>query len=158
MSTKDNKPEGALKSASAVMRGGRIAGAGRPKGALNKATTTAREAIAAFVDDNSRRMDELLDQIATGTPKINQDTGEIIKNADGSIAWVVEPNPKGAFDAMQSVIEYHIPKLARVEQTGKDGGPITTASLVANLDLKGLSDGELDQVMTLLGRATPSQS
>ena len=85
-------------------------------------------------------------------------SGAPILNSDGSIKWQVEPNPKGAFDAIQSVIEYHIPKLARVEQTGKDGGPITTASLVANLDLKGLSDGELDQVLTLLGRATPGQS
>ena len=158
MSTKTEEPEGVLKTMATAAKGSFPNRGGRPRGAVNKATMTAREAIAAFVDDNSRRMDELLDQIAGGVPKRVVETGEIVKNTDGTIAWQVEPNPKAAFDAIQSVIEYHIPKLARVEQTGKDGGPITTASLVANLDLKGLSDGELDQVLTLLGRATPGQS
>lgn len=154
MSTTEKTSEGALKSAGAALRGGRVAGSGRPKGTVNKATANAREAIAAFVDDNSHRMETLLDQIAGGVPKRNAETGAVIKNADGSIAWEKAPDPKGAFDAIQSVVEYHIPKLARVEQTGKDGGPITHANLVANLDLKGLSDGELEQVMALLGRAT----
>lgn len=153
MSTTETVTEGALKAAGAAFGAGRVPGSGRVKGTPNKATANAREAIAAFVDDNSRRMDELLDQIAGGIPKRDQKTGETICNSDGSIAWQVEPNPKAAFDAIQSVIEYHIPKLARVEQTGKDGGPITHASLVANLDLKGLSDAELEQVHSLLGRA-----
>lgn len=152
MNTTDKAPEGALKTAGAALRGGRVAGSGRAKGTVNKATATAREAIAAFVDDNSRRMDELLDQIAEGIPVRDVASGEPIINSDGSVKWLVEPNPKAAFDAMQSVIEYHIPKLARVEQTGVNGGPITHANLVANLDLKGLSDGELEQVMALLGR------
>ena len=154
MSTIEKTSEGALKSAGAALRGGRVAGSGRAKGTVNKATATAREAIAAFVDDNSHRMETLLDQIAGGVPKRRADSGEVITNSDGSVAWEKAPDPKGAFDAIQSVVEYHIPKLARVEQTGKDGGPITHANLVANLDLKGLSDGELEQVMALLGRAT----
>lgn len=154
MSTKEKSPEGALKTAGAALRGGRVPGSGRAKGTVNKATANAREAIAAFVDDNSHRMEELLDQIAGGIPKRNGRDGEIIYNSDGSIAWEKAPDPKAAFDAIQSVVEYHIPKLARVEQTGKDGGPITHANLVANLDLKGLSDGELEQVMALLGRTT----
>ncbi|MFZ9650077.1 MAG: hypothetical protein ACO29C_08295, partial [Fluviibacter sp.] len=94
-----------------------------------------------------------LDQIAEGVPKRRLDTGDVITNSDGSVSWEKPPDPKGAFDAMQSVIEYHIPKLARVEQTGADGGPITHASLVANLDLKGVSDGELDKILAILGRA-----
>jgi hypothetical protein len=97
-------------------------------------------------------MDELLDQIAHGIPVVDSN-GELIRHSDDSIKWLVEPNPKAAFDAMQSVIEYHIPKLARVEQTGANGGPITHASLVANLDLKGVSDGELDKILAILGRA-----
>lgn len=154
MSTTEKAPEGALKTAGAAMRGGRVPGSGRAKGTVNKATANAREAIAAFVDDNTHRLESILDRIENGVPVRDAASGEPIINSDGSIKWLVEPNPKGAFDAMQSVIEYHIPKLARVEQTGKDGGPITHANLVANLDLKGLSDGELEQVMALLGRTT----
>jgi hypothetical protein len=154
MSTKEKAQEGALKSAGAALRGGRVAGSGRAKGTVNRATATAREAIAAFVDGNTQRLESVLDRIENGIPVRSEVSGDIIMNSDGSVKWLVEPNPKAAFDAMQSVIEYHIPKLARVEQTGKDGGPITHANLVANLDLKGLSDGELEQVMHLLGRAT----
>lgn len=141
-----------MNTAGAAIRGGRVAGSGRAKGTVNKATANAREAIAAFVDGNTQRLESVLDRIENGIPARDAKSGEPIMNSDGSIKWLVEPNPKAAFDAMQSVIEYHIPKLARVEQTGANGGPITHANLVASLDLKGLSDGELEQVMTLLGR------
>ena len=60
---------------------------GRPKGAPNKATQNAREAIALFVDNNAHRLEKWLDRIA-------------------------EESPKDAFNCFQSVIEYHIPKLA----------------------------------------------
>lgn len=77
------------------------AGPGRPKGLPNKATQNAREAIAAFVDGNAHRLVDWLDRIAID-------------------------NPKDAFNCFQSVIEYHIPKLARTELTGKDGSAIET--------------------------------
>jgi len=67
-------------------------GPGRPKGLKNKATTNAREAIALFVDNNAHRLEGWLDEIA-------------------------KKDPKQAFDCFQSVIEYHIPKLARTENT-----------------------------------------
>ena len=154
MKTKEATPEGGLKRAAAAQKGAFPNVGGRPKGAVNKSTANAREAIAAFVDDNTHRLESWLDQIAEGIPVRDAVSGEPVYNSDGSVKWLVEPSPKEAFNAMQSVVEYHIPKLARVEQTGKDGGPITHANLVANLDLKGLSDGELEQVMALLGRAT----
>lgn len=74
---------------------------GRQKGTPNKITNEAREAIALFVDNNAHRLEEWLEQVA-------------------------EKNPEKAFQLFQSVIEYHIPKLARTEQTltGADGGPI----------------------------------
>lgn len=153
MKTKTDTTEGGLKSAGDSIRSARYANVGRPRGATNKATATAREAIAMFVDDNTHRLEEMLDKIKDGIPVCDARTGEPIYNSDGSIKWLVEPNPKGAFDAMQSVIEYHIPKLARVEQTGINGGPIAMASLVAGLDLKGLGDTELQQVLALLGRS-----
>jgi hypothetical protein len=64
---------------------------GRPAGKPNKATTEAREAIALFVDNNAHRLTGWLDQVA-------------------------EENPEKAFQLFQSVIEYHVPKLARNEQ------------------------------------------
>lgn len=73
--------------------------AGRKAGVPNKATQEAREAIGRFVDNNAHRLQKWLDDIA----------------AD---------NPEKAFNLFQSVIEYHVPKLARTENTGKDGGPI----------------------------------
>lgn len=72
---------------------------GRKPGVPNKATTQAREAIAAFVEGNVDRLNGWLDAIA-------------------------EKDPKAAFDCFMDVVEYHIPKLARVEQTGEDGGPV----------------------------------
>ena len=61
---------------------------GRPVGAVNKATRTAREAIATFVEDNADRLVEWLDRIA-------------------------ENDPEAAFKAYMSVVEYHIPRLQR---------------------------------------------
>lgn len=73
---------------------------GRPKGSANRATTNAREAIAAFVDGNADRLIGWLDQIA-------------------------QESPKDAFNCYMSVIEYHIPKLARtdLQNLDKDGKP-----------------------------------
>jgi hypothetical protein len=89
-------------------------GAGRPAGSPNKATATAREAIAAFVDGNAYRLTEWLDAVAHGVKveKENPETGEVETN------YLVPPNPAKAFDMFQSVVEYHIPKLARTELTG----------------------------------------
>jgi hypothetical protein len=75
---------------------------GRPKGSPNKSTAMAREAIAKFVDGNSHKLQEWLDEIAT-----NEKLG-----------------PKVAFDCFMQVAEYHVPKLARTEHTGSDDKPI----------------------------------
>lgn len=80
---------------------------GRPKGSPNKATQTAREAIALFVDGNAHRLTGWLDQVANGDPEHD-----------------IKPNPEKAFQMFQSVVEYHVPKLARTEVSGKDGGPV----------------------------------
>lgn len=75
---------------------------GRPAGVPNKATQNAREAIAAFVDGNAERLQGWLD-------KIEQEDG-----------------PQAAFRCVMDLMEYHVPKLARTEVTGKDGGPVST--------------------------------
>lgn len=69
---------------------------GRKPGVPNKATAAAREAIAMFVDGNAHRLAGWLDEIAA-------------------------ENPQKAFDSFMSVVEYHVPKLARVELGNKDG-------------------------------------
>jgi hypothetical protein len=78
-----------------------------------KATLDARRAIAAFVDDNAHRLTEWLDQVAQG----------VVDHSDES-KMLVKPDPAKAFDMFQSVIEYHIPKLARTEHVGDGGGPV----------------------------------
>jgi hypothetical protein len=75
---------------------------GRVAGVPNKSTALAREAIAKFVDGNSHKLQEWLDDIAT-----NEKLG-----------------PKVAFDCFMQVAEYHVPKLARVEQVGDVEKPV----------------------------------
>lgn len=96
-----------------MARGGARDSAGRPKGVPNKATAQGREAIASFVEGNTGRLNRLLDAIENG---IEKDDGE---------GYIVYPNPKGAFDCIMSVCEYHLPKLQRqeVQPLGKDGKP-----------------------------------
>jgi hypothetical protein len=81
--------------------------AGRKKGIPNKSTQAAREAIAMFVDGNAHRLTDWLNEVANGNP-----------DAD------IKPNPAKAFELFQSVVEYHVPKLARTEVTGADQGPV----------------------------------
>ena len=91
-------------------------GAGRPAGSPNNATTEARQAIALFVDQNAHRLTGWLDQVAAGVKVEDPETGEE--------KFVVPPNPAKAFDMFQSVVEYHIPKLARQEHVGDDNKPM----------------------------------
>lgn len=65
-----------------------------------------------FVDNNAGRLQGWLDQIAHGVQ--DPDTKE----------YLVAPNPEKAFQLFQTVIEYHVPKLARTELTGANGGPV----------------------------------
>lgn len=73
---------------------------GRRKGVPNKATLAAREAIAQFVDGNAARLQGWLDEIAE------------------------EEGAKAAFECFTGLLEYHVPKLARTELAGPDGGPL----------------------------------
>lgn len=93
---------------------------GRRAGIPNKATADARRAIAQFVDGNAHRLTEWLDSVAEGVKTQEQDpkTGEVVEK------WVVPPNPAKAFDLFQSVIEYHVPKLARMEHVGDAENPL----------------------------------
>ena len=92
---------------------------GRQAGTPNKATVEARQAIASFVDGNAHRLTEWLDKVADGVKvtKVGED-GEPYEE------YVVQPNPAKAFDLFQSVVEYHVPKLARMEVAGDKQNPL----------------------------------
>ena len=121
---------------------------GRPPGVPNKATRAAREAIAAFVDDNAHRMQEWLDKVANGVPRCDAE-GRQRYDDNGEPLWLVVPNPEKAYNMLKDVVEYHVPKLARSELTGAGGGPIG----VAAIDVKGLTDAELEQMHRLMSKA-----
>jgi hypothetical protein len=75
-------------------------GGGSRKGVPNKSTATAREAIARFVDGNADRLNGWLDEV------------------------YMQDGPKAALQCFADFVEFHVPKLARTEHTGKDGGPM----------------------------------
>ena len=130
------------------VRNGKTLGSGRLPGVPNKATADARAAIAKFVDGNAHRLQEWLDRVANGVARTDEDGNQMF-DEDGNPMWLVPPNPEKAFNLFQSVVEYHVPKLARSEMTGANGGPIS----IAAIDLKGLSDAELEQVQRLMSKA-----
>ena len=82
------------------------AGKGRPKGSPNKATQDVRKAIAAFAEGTAAEFSQWIQTLAYG---------------DGD---QVKPDPGKAADLWLKAIEYHIPKLGRVEHTGDGGGPL----------------------------------
>jgi hypothetical protein len=83
---------------------------GRVAGTPNKATVHAKEAIAAFVDRNAPRLEGWLDQIAK------------------------EQGPAAAFRCVTDLLEYHVPKLARTELTGKDGSDLMPKVLTYKIE------------------------
>jgi hypothetical protein len=73
-------------------------GGGSRQGVPNKATQDVRAAIALIAQRNVERFEGWINQVA-------------------------EQDPGKAADLYLKAIEYHIPKLARTENTGADGGP-----------------------------------
>lgn len=93
---------------------------GRPPGAPNKATAEARKAIATFVDGNAHRLVEWLDKVSDGVKETTTDP----ETGAQTEKWLVPPNPARAFEMFQSVVEYHVPKLARMEVAGDQDNPV----------------------------------
>lgn len=81
------------------------AGMGRIKGVPNKTTQNVREMIAMVAEQNAPKFMQWLNTVAEGTS-------------------TVKPDPGKAAELYLKAIEYHIPKLARTEVSGSDGGPI----------------------------------
>lgn len=86
-------------SAPKVGRNRGNAGKGRPKGSPNKATATAREAFAAFVEGNAAKVQSLWNSVA-------------------------RDDPARALEILAKLAEFVLPKLARTEMSGPEGKPI----------------------------------
>jgi len=71
----------------------------------NKATVQVREAIAIFAEANVDRLQGWLDEIASNDKQ----------------------GPAVAARLYLDLLEYHVPKLARTELTGSEGGPVRHA-------------------------------
>jgi len=76
---------------------------GSRKGKPNKVTAKAREVIQEVLDGTAPRVQAWLDAVA-------------------------KDDPKGALSAFTALLEFGVPKLARTELTGKDGGPVVIAA------------------------------
>lgn len=91
------------------MAKGKKTGGGSRKGKPNRASEEARLALARLIDRNAERMQGWLDEIAA------------------------EKGAQAAWDSFVSILEYHVPKLARNEHSGLEGGPIES---VVQLEFK----------------------
>jgi hypothetical protein len=76
------------------------AGKGRAKGVPNVITKDVRKAVALIAERN-------------------------VGKVEGWLARGAKKNPLHAADIFMRMLEYHIPKLGRVEHTGKDGEALT---------------------------------
>lgn len=74
-------------------------GPGRPKGLPNKITQDVREVFKGIMERNAAKTEAWLESVAA-------------------------VDPGRAMDLLLRMAEYHIPKLARSELTGADGGPV----------------------------------
>ena len=96
-----------------------------PRTARGRTIANARRAIADFVETNVPRFNNWLDQVAEGIPKRDAD-GRKILDAQGSIVYLVKPDPATAMKLVGDLTEYHLPRLtrsdvevvAKIEQTG----------------------------------------
>lgn len=86
---------------------------GRAKGTPNRATADVREAIATLLQSNVEHMSGWLTQVA----------------AD---------DPGKALDLVVKLAEYHIPKLARSEVSGPEGGPQEVVHSLVPLDFEAI--------------------
>ena len=83
-------------------RGGYQRGRSR-KGCPNRTTQAAREVVTLFVEGNLPKLQAWLDQVAEGVWDEHEEK------------WAVKPDPQAAFLMVMSLMEYHLPKLARTD-------------------------------------------
>lgn len=87
------------------MAKGKKTGGGSRKGIPNKVTREFRETVRRVLEANDG-------------------------NIEAWLAEVAEKDPARALDLVAKLAEYSAPKLARMEHTGKDGGPMELSGTV----------------------------
>ena len=103
--------------------------AGRPRGVPNSVTTRARNIFADTWYKLTPEIEDWIRRAAEG------EAGELVKVIDGVPTVVLDAvgnpvmvrkgaDPLGAADLLVRMAEYHVPKLARHEVTGADGGAL----------------------------------
>lgn len=85
-----------------------------PRTARSRTIANARRAIAEFVESNVPRFNNWLDQVAEGIPKRDAD-GRKILDSQGSVVYLVKPDPATAVKLVGDLTEYHLPRLSRSE-------------------------------------------
>lgn len=78
----------------------------RTVGSKNRSTEQVRRAVSELLEMSAPRMMGWLEIVAEGKTH---------REEDGSITWLVKPEPAKAVDLVLKAAEYHIPKLARSE-------------------------------------------
>jgi hypothetical protein len=91
---------------------------GSRKGIPNKASTDVRKAIAKIAESKIGEVESWLDRIAV-------------------------KNPERALDLYLRLIEYHIPRLARTEVAGHDGGALVVKVVRFGAQEPAVIEGEL---------------
>lgn len=93
-------------------------GGGRKPGGMNQTTRTMREHVQRIIDKHGPKFVDWIAHMAEGkknTIKEQERTQQV---------WAVPPNPDRAMAHIVALAEYVAPKLARIEHTGADGGPL----------------------------------
>jgi hypothetical protein len=113
------------------------AGKGRVAGVPNKATADVREAIASLLQSNVENFSVWLAAVAAGEKEVEpildgegQPTFDENGNPAVDVSWLRRPDPGTALKLAMDMAEFHIPKLARTEHVGENGGAIKIEGVI----------------------------
>jgi hypothetical protein len=96
---------------------------GRQKGTPNKVTAEMREAFRQLIEGEVDELRAALHEVRFGIEIEKQ-----VPSPDGkgtvTVVGRLNADPKGYLDTIGKLAEFCIPKLARSEHVGEDGGPM----------------------------------
>ncbi len=105
---------------------------GRPPGSPNKVTSKARALITTICEENAEEFKNWMICVARGvidpaSGVVNKETGQTVYK------YLVKPDPARAATIFLDALEYHIPRLKRVEISGDPNGAPVTVMLVDDI-------------------------